>query len=791
MELHDTVPQEADDREDALEVPSEPGVAERTDNQEDAPEEPPADRDDPISPREDESSGVDKGIIQRPPYYDCQDAGCTWPCAHHLHTNKGPLNFYWYPDLEHFDNEHPEIPRFQSEMKVGMKDCQFCRIFFTIAQSDCPCGANAQNDHILESGGGCRFRYALCRFRSNWRLSYVDMQWTCSAATHELGLATGKVVWSPYDLANESFLTRPYSVDAPVFPYIQPCTGDLLCNPGSNESLALMKGWIDDCQRSHQVCKTPQQVGGPKRLLQCLSKSDGVRLVETRSLPQRCDYIALSYCWGDGTAVKKTKKATEAEHQSGIPDEDLPLLYQDAVALAREFGIGYLWIDSLCIIQDSKEDKEEEIAQMSEIFRGALVVVVAAGAESPLESLLRIRPQAGQRHTWRTASLIRYNEIDLDVKFRERTDLAHLNGDATRDTFTGKRAWCFQEKLLASRCLVFGGDEVVWECRSCCLCECGIQQDLSVAPGNAPISSPWVVPYRQMLLPFAEHEPFQPDGTLKYFADAEAAYSFWETAVRKYSAGALSFQTDRLPAISAVASVVGEATGDRYLAGLWKDDLLFGLAWFSGGSLEDDPSPHHRYIAPTWSWASLPSRVCYPPRSNWTGDANLDAPVFDDARSWTALEGPNPYGAVRSDAAIVLSGFHCNAELTIPERGFNAQLDFGHGDVQTVNLDTASLGITRVFHALDFMRVEPGTTNADRHHGNARYLRRAADRQSDRQAACSGIVRLLWLREGEALILTPSRRKAGAYERLGILIRWLNGLGKIPKKVQRSSIELV
>ena len=165
-----------------------------------------------------------------------------------------------------------------------------------------------------------------------------------------------------------------------------------------------MKRWINDCQGSHQVCKTPQQVGGPKRLLQCLSKSDGfVRLVETRSLPQRCDYIALSYCWGDETAVKKTKKATEAEHQSGIPDEDLPLLYQEAVALARGLDIAYLWIDSLCIIQDSKEDKDEEIIKMSDIFRGALVVVVAAKAQSPLHSLLSFKPQSGQSHTWRTA----------------------------------------------------------------------------------------------------------------------------------------------------------------------------------------------------------------------------------------------------------------------------------------------------------------------------------------------------------------------------------------------------
>ena len=368
--------------------------------------------------------------------------------------------------------------------------------------------------------------------------------------------------------------------------------GTLHYDPGSDESLALMKGWIDDCRCRHQLCmKMPRQVGRPKRLLQCLS--DGSVRLTTRSPTQR-DYIALSYCWGNGKAVMKTKKATEGDHQCGIPGKDLPRLFQEAVSLAHGLNV-YLWIDSLCIIQDSDKDKEEEMMQMSDIFAGALVVAVAASAESPLDSLLEVKPQSDQSHTWRTASLIRYEETDLDVKFRKRADWAHNWGrNATFRTPISKRAWCFQEQVLASRCLVFSHDEVVWDCRSCCQCECGGNQEHFSVESSSSIT---MQPYRQMLLPFVEHEP----GTLTQFADAEAAYSVWQTAVGSYSDRALTFKTDRLPAISAVASVVAKATGDHYLAGLWKDDLLAGLGWVARDfpSESGGPRPYQEYIAPT------------------------------------------------------------------------------------------------------------------------------------------------------------------------------------------------
>ena len=212
MAEYDTVPPEADAKQNALE---QPGFAERTDDEKDAPQKPPEDRKDPISSSKDERSpsGIDKRIPppSRPPCYDCPDDGCFWPCAHHVHRLDEWFwikIFHWYPDLENLPSHHgPKIP---TKMNVGMKDCQFCQIFFGIGQSDCGCGANAQNSDHISKSGGCQCIGALCWFRSNGQLDHMDMNWECGHfARYELGLPTGKVVWSLYDLSNESFLTRP------------------------------------------------------------------------------------------------------------------------------------------------------------------------------------------------------------------------------------------------------------------------------------------------------------------------------------------------------------------------------------------------------------------------------------------------------------------------------------------------------------------------------------------------------------------------------------------------------
>ena len=141
-----------------------------------------------------------------------------------------------------------------------------------------------------------------------------------------------------------------------------------------------------------------------------------------------------------------------------------------------------------------------------------------------------------------------------------------------------------------------------------------------------------------------------------------------------------------------------------------------------------------------------------------------------------------------SDTAIVLSGLHCDAELTISEGDHNGQFHFGHAEVPTVSFENINF-------TLDYMKVERDA-NVDGLGGNCRYLRRATD-QTTKQPACSGTVRLLWLHQDVFLILTASRRKEGSYERLGILHTMGSGkavmeaVRKMLQTMQRSSMPLV
>jgi len=95
---------------------------------------------------------------------------------------------------------------------------------------------------------------------------------------------------------------------------------------------------------------------------------------------------------------------------------------------------------------------------------------------------------------------------------------------------------------------------------------------------------------------------------------SEELYHYWRWLVHKYGHRSVTLEEDRLPAIAGLARMIGEALEDQYLAGLWKGDLIYALAWFSiGDMLSRGLDVHIRnirertYVAPSWSWAACPT----------------------------------------------------------------------------------------------------------------------------------------------------------------------------------------
>jgi hypothetical protein len=101
-------------------------------------------------------------------------------------------------------------------------------------------------------------------------------------------------------------------------------------------------------------------------------------------------YAALSHCWG-GPQQGQTTRATLKAWTGGIPISDLPQTILDAVIVTRKLGLHFLWVDSLCIIQDDPEDQGMEISRMSQIYRQAYVTIVAASATNCNEGFLHVR----------------------------------------------------------------------------------------------------------------------------------------------------------------------------------------------------------------------------------------------------------------------------------------------------------------------------------------------------------------------------------------------------------------
>lgn len=119
-------------------------------------------------------------------------------------------------------------------------------------------------------------------------------------------------------------------------------------NSHSEECLTLAKTWLGDCLREHSQCRTHMMPILPRRVIDV--KSGGLRLLVPRD-GTRGHWIALSHCWGTNNTFKTTLNKIESFEQ-GIEWEELPKTFQDAVLVTRALGVQYLWIDTLCIIQD-------------------------------------------------------------------------------------------------------------------------------------------------------------------------------------------------------------------------------------------------------------------------------------------------------------------------------------------------------------------------------------------------------------------------------------------------------
>ncbi|KAH7176189.1 heterokaryon incompatibility protein-domain-containing protein [Dactylonectria macrodidyma] len=381
-----------------------------------------------------------------------------------------------------------------------------------------------------------------------------------------------------------------------------PYRRSLASDSRSPKCLNLVRDWIRTCKTSHdnRDCHVLGDRDFPTRILD-ISLEDP-KLVETTG--QAGEFVALSHCWGRLTSSSSPPLTLTSNLQahctSGIPQNSLTATFRDAITVTRHLGYRYLWIDSLCIVQDDPADWERESGLMEAVYGNADLVIGATRAPDGLCGFLGPRLDYFEGETQLASSKTQSREASWTVSYRPA--LPHNrwvdNKEAFRPADEGpleSRAWAYQERILARRFVSFGQHEICWECTSILDCECFTTQGCPIDRGDPGLRTQVLPPRKYNLRRKLEQDI--PDPLLRH--------AWRSNVVEPYSMRELTKPADRLVALSAIAFKWSEKLAEQYLAGIWKGDLRwYGLHWHCvktrKGFVPDMPS---------WSWASVLGEV--------------------------------------------------------------------------------------------------------------------------------------------------------------------------------------
>ncbi len=295
-------------------------------------------------------------------------------------------------------------------------------------------------------------------------------------------------------------------------------------------------------------------------------------------------YLALSHCWGGAVPIRLEKETLGSWTKNGIAFSSLPKTFRDAVAITRQLGIRYLWVDSLCIVQNSAKDWKNEAALMAEVYGNACCTLAAlssrnsnggcnivANIQDSLASPFLELPNGAQR-----------------VRIFQRMPrqwISEYMGDPSESPLR-TRAWVLQEKELSNCTIYFAKNQLLWE--------------------NKGARASAQVPWAEIVL----EEPTETPRMIYESTSGKfigAPQHPWYQLVEDYASRSLTVAPDKLVAFSGLAKAYGSGWEAQYLAGIWSRHLPAALLW----QVDDGAALRPVYLAPSWSWASLIGAISY------------------------------------------------------------------------------------------------------------------------------------------------------------------------------------
>jgi hypothetical protein len=224
--------------------------------------------------------------------------------------------------------------------------------------------------------------------------------------------------------------------------------------------------------------------------------------------------------------------STQRVFRNSLPISELPQTFKDAIKVTHFLGVRSLWIDAACIFQDSPQDWEYESKMMSAVYSNAYCVIAAAASTEPNDSLFRKRNPEDI-----LPGLVEVNTKQGDIPIREHKSWQ----PEFQASVLQSRGWCSQERILASRVLVFGERQLSWEC------------DTSFRNERLVDNFP-VVPLAHEELHFRIAAISQVDHSDPRLGTSRIPFKNWTTIVENYSKCALTKANDKPIAISGLAS---------------------------------------------------------------------------------------------------------------------------------------------------------------------------------------------------------------------------------------------
>ncbi|KAJ1335024.1 HET domain-containing protein [Microdochium nivale] len=395
-----------------------------------------------------------------------------------------------------------------------------------------------------------------------------------------------------------------------------------------SEKLALITTWTTSCEENHALCKAVPNVSRilPTRLIdiastgsQKLSRLVSSQDITTSNRLSDVRYAALSHCWGSDAPLRTIRENLNNLNRAipgcdgqwhGTPDQ-IPWTFREAIDICRTIGIHYIWIDSLCIIQDDPEEWRLEAARMKDVYSNAWLTIAASSAASSAEGCFVGHHSSGDDYLQQVTKFnvqAQSREVDEPAPRDDsqtacvpRAEILSVRvyknelGRRSKYSALSQRGWVLQEQVLSCRILHCTFPEIHWQCTSSYLTEAGVQLHDDHSDKT----------YLQTIREVEVGDDEEP-----VFKVLHRAWCQW---MEQYTIRKFTFASDRLAALSGMVQQIAEVTGYTHLLGCWEETLCQDLTWLNSSSRECVDKKDVLPEIPSWSWLSRSKCVVLDP----------------------------------------------------------------------------------------------------------------------------------------------------------------------------------